>query len=296
MGVQNALKKPAFSKTVRGYSTEEVDRYIAYVNERYSAVCRESAELKRRLTRLMLGLDSPAAEKNGVETGEKISQERLHTAIRELSEECRRHSDMLRQLLNSLAAEEPDCAARADASEDQPSEGVADGTDARADAVDKSPTDNTAGDVERLSVGTGTNDGHVANGIANNPPDTAAVNNAVCSSSEDEHRTAQTDTDIQLADEPAAAAPQSRPDTDEDISSAENTASATASESSEDFSEDNSGCADSEAEMTPAQRAAALDFYPIGEDHNGDFDPMTLAAEITSHKKRKPYGGIHTEE
>ena len=296
MGVQNALKKPAFSKTVRGYSPEEVDRYIAYVNERYSAVCRESAELKRRLTRLMLGLDSPAAEKNDIGTGGEISHERLHTAIRELSEECRRHSDSLRQLLNSLAAEEPDCAARTDASEDHPSEGVINGADARADAVDNAPADNTVGDIERLSVGTGTNDGHVTNGIANNSPDTAAVNNAVCSSSENEHRTARPGTDIQPADEPAATALQSRPGTDDGISLAENTASATASENSEDSSADNSGCADGETEMTPAQRAAALDFYPIGEDHNGDFDPMTLAAEITSRKKRKPYGGIHTEE
>ena len=68
MSSDNRLNKPSFSKGVRGYDTEEVDAYVTYVNERFGALTRENAELKRKLTKFMLGLDRPEGEtdKNAV--------------------------------------------------------------------------------------------------------------------------------------------------------------------------------------------------------------------------------------
>lgn len=59
MSTQNNLKKPVFTKSMLGYTTKEVDQYIEYVNERYNALSRDVSELKRRVTRLQLGLESP---------------------------------------------------------------------------------------------------------------------------------------------------------------------------------------------------------------------------------------------
>lgn len=44
------LKKMTFSKSLRGYSCDEVDTYIEYVTDKYAQVCREYTEVRRRLT------------------------------------------------------------------------------------------------------------------------------------------------------------------------------------------------------------------------------------------------------
>ncbi|MBE6568934.1 MAG: hypothetical protein E7658_01780 [Ruminococcaceae bacterium] len=44
-----ALKKMTFSKSLRGYSCDEVDAYIEYVTDKYAQVCREYTEVRRRL-------------------------------------------------------------------------------------------------------------------------------------------------------------------------------------------------------------------------------------------------------
>ena len=44
------LKKMTFSKSLRGYSCDEVDTYIDYVTDKYAQVCREYTEVRRRLT------------------------------------------------------------------------------------------------------------------------------------------------------------------------------------------------------------------------------------------------------
>ncbi|MCI9450303.1 MAG: hypothetical protein HFE30_08670 [Clostridiales bacterium] len=100
MSVQNTLKKPAFTKSVRGYTVQEVDRYIEYVNERYAAVCRDVAELKRKLTRLKLGLDRPEAEANtaNVDVLPEELLKHLENLRRELSAECERHAEHMKRL------------------------------------------------------------------------------------------------------------------------------------------------------------------------------------------------------
>lgn len=43
------LKKMTFSKSLRGYSCDEVDTYMEYVTDKYAQVCREYTEVRRRL-------------------------------------------------------------------------------------------------------------------------------------------------------------------------------------------------------------------------------------------------------
>lgn len=52
---ESGLRKMQFSKTLRGYSCEEVDAYFAHVNDRYVAVVRECSELKKKMAVVAAG-------------------------------------------------------------------------------------------------------------------------------------------------------------------------------------------------------------------------------------------------
>lgn len=67
MSVQNNLKKPAFTKTVMGYTVSEVDKYIEHITERYNSVSAENSELKRRVLRLQMKLDELSGRLNDAE-------------------------------------------------------------------------------------------------------------------------------------------------------------------------------------------------------------------------------------
>lgn len=101
MSVQNTLKKPEFTKTMLGYNPQEVDRYIEYLTERYAAVSRDVSELKRRLTRLQLGLDTPEAENNTPDRGgfSDAAVDRLRHMI---FAERNRHEEALDALLEFI--------------------------------------------------------------------------------------------------------------------------------------------------------------------------------------------------
>ncbi len=112
MAIQNTSKKPNFNKIVLGYAPKEVDRYIDFISERYNAVCRENAELKRKLTRLQLGITT-----NNSDTAEAVSETEIKDEKRMLTkselaalakmirEEKERHEsslDMIYSLIESL--------------------------------------------------------------------------------------------------------------------------------------------------------------------------------------------------
>jgi len=46
------LKKMTFTKSLRGYSCDEVDVYLEYVTDKYNQICREYTEIRRKLTAL----------------------------------------------------------------------------------------------------------------------------------------------------------------------------------------------------------------------------------------------------
>ncbi len=49
------LKKIRFTKGLRGYTCEEVDAYLAYVNDRYNTLVRECSELRKKMTVMAAG-------------------------------------------------------------------------------------------------------------------------------------------------------------------------------------------------------------------------------------------------
>ncbi|MBR6807283.1 MAG: DivIVA domain-containing protein [Clostridia bacterium] len=106
MSVQNVLKKPTFGKNVMGYSISEVDKYIAYVTERYNSVCAESSELKRRVLRLQLMLDEASArlaEKEEEERVEKpLDRSALSAVFDVLDAEKKRTAEFYEELKATL--------------------------------------------------------------------------------------------------------------------------------------------------------------------------------------------------
>lgn len=52
---ESGLRKMQFTKALRGYTCEEVDTYLAHVNDRYVAVVRECSELKKKMAVLAAG-------------------------------------------------------------------------------------------------------------------------------------------------------------------------------------------------------------------------------------------------
>ncbi len=49
------LKKIRFTKGLRGYTCEEVDAYLAYVNDRYNTLVRECSDLRKKMTVMAAG-------------------------------------------------------------------------------------------------------------------------------------------------------------------------------------------------------------------------------------------------
>ena len=47
--MEEKLKKIAFSKSLRGYACDEVDTYLAYINDKYEQRDRECRELRRQM-------------------------------------------------------------------------------------------------------------------------------------------------------------------------------------------------------------------------------------------------------
>lgn len=80
------LRNVEFSKAVRGYSCEEVDTYLAYVNDRYSALVQECVELRRKMTVQAAGQNEyreealKEKEKIAAETGALVEAARKEAA------------------------------------------------------------------------------------------------------------------------------------------------------------------------------------------------------------------------
>lgn len=236
MSVQNTLKKPSFSRAIRGYSTDEVDRYIAYVNERYSAVCYESAQLKKQLTELSQRLASESSQpKQDVATAIAAA---LSDLAEKISVECARHAEETEKLISERL------------------------TDATGNFAH---VENTDGAVDAL-----TSDGDdlcvKSDGKTEYPEE--------CAPKEELEDAFSDQSEVSLDSEMSDFAPCEADCSSDTVQSV-------------DAVEEDNVAPDAEGGMTPAQRAALLDFYPDGEDHNGEsFDPMTLAASSVGIGRR----------
>lgn len=302
MSVQNNLKKPEFTKTMLGYTPKEVDQYIDHILERYAAVSRDVTELKRRVTRLQLGMEErcdTAPEKEAAPTVYAGLSDSVMDKLRYMIEsERRRHEEAMDALMSFLeshsrdemlqipAEEIPVC----EAEEAEPEAEEANGTiafeDSDAeweDALEKFIAD--AGEDEEEAV-----DDEDADEFEDEPE--AEPEAAPESADADED-----DTDSLLEklfgkyDVTLDTEDESEDEEVEDDEVEDDEVEEVSVEHFGDIGENEDETkAEAEAvrEKTPAEIAAELDFYSDGTVHNGEsYDPMTLAANATM-KRRRP--------
>ena len=267
MSVQNNLKKPEFTKTMLGYTPKEVDQYIDHILERYAAVSRDVTELKRRVTRLQLGLESssyPSETQESTASADAPVYNGLSDSVMDklrhmIESERRRHEEAMDALMSFLESHSRD--------EELPSPVPAE------PVFEESPAEEASADDVLDAIDFEESDAEWENILEGFIEDVSS----------EEAITEEEDVDIDLIFDMPLSDKISEAAYDADEFYEEDTP---AEEASEETVEEET--TKEERKRTPAEIAAELDFYSDGTIHNGEsYDPMTLAANSTM-KRRRP--------
>lgn len=268
MSVHNSLMKPSFTKSVMGYNTGEVDKYVEHVTERYNSVCKENAELKRRLLSESVRIREAEERISELERAVKVSVALDKSSLVKIFDMLNAEKDRfayfvesLKESLNAICDESVDNLIADDSWEDTLGGYIEEVSD--ADVSDDSAPDITD-DVGFYEIDEG------AETYDTETDDILSIFNDSTADAEDI-------TDIE-ADDSAS----------DDITVVETTDADTAEAEDDSVSDTADDKNDDETDSrTPAQIAADLDFYTDGDHADGEsFDPMTLAAQITSKNSR----------
>ena len=264
MSVHNSLMKPSFTKSVMGYNTGEVDKYVEHVTERYNSVCKENAELKRRLLSESVRIREAEERISELERAVKVSVALDKSSLVKIFDMLNAEKDRfayfvesLKESLNAICDESVDNLIADDSWEDTLGGYIEEVSD--ADVSDDSAPDITD-DVGFYEIDEG------AETYDTETDDILSIFNDSTADAEDI-------TDIE-ADDSAS----------DDITVVETTDADTAEAEDDSVSDTADDKNDETADSrTPAQIAADLDFYTDGDHADGEsFDPMTLAAQITA--------------
>ena len=323
MSAHNSLIKPAFTKSVMGYNTGEVDKYVEHVSERYNSVCKENAELKRRLlsegVRLREAEEKIAELENSAKSGVTLDKRKLIKIFDALNAEKSRFAyfiESVKESLNEICADGEDSLIADDSWEDTLGEYVK--------AVDGICEDNETSDTGVAVSDTDLGFYEIVDDEDNNSCDTSSINDTDCKKDHSNDSGAKgsdtnedadaydaetdnvltifdgsSDTDDKadrvfvipdLEDDVFSDDIPSDSDMDDNDDSSDDTETDTADADmaeSVDISSDVKDEDSSTDTRTPAQIAADLDFYTDDSHADGEsYDPMTLAAEITSRNSR----------
>lgn len=275
MSVQNNLKKPEFTKTMLGYTPKEVDQYIDHILERYAAVSRDVTELKRRVTRLQLGLEpinvpSDAPEATSSEPAPVYSglSDSVMDKLRHMIEsERRRHEEAMDALMSFLESHSRDEALPIPAEEmvaEAPApEAFAEEGDIQEPANDEIELGEADAEWE-----------NILEGFIEDFPSEETPSNEV------EDDDIDLIFDMPLSDELPSVFDEEEEHEYVPVEEHEDHEEYEEIPLHEDHTD--------EKKKSPAEIAAELDFYSDGTVHNGEsFDPMTLAANATM-KRRRP--------
>ena len=82
------LKNKSFTKTMRGYNPQEVDEYIDFLVDNYTALYRENSELERKLKIVVTNLDELKDEEESIRSTLLKSQELSEKIIRDANEKA----------------------------------------------------------------------------------------------------------------------------------------------------------------------------------------------------------------
>jgi cell division septum initiation protein DivIVA len=273
--------KPSFTKSVMGYNTGEVDKYVEHVSERYNSVCRENAELKRRLlsegARLREAEERISELEKPAVTGATLDKTALVKIFEELNAEKDRFAyfiESVKDSLNDICAES-EALISDDSWEDALGsyiEEVKDTTDVAADST--TVTDDEDDGFYEIDDDTDAYDAETDNVLAI----FGSTASEVFDDEDDEGDSIDTN---EVSD--ASFPIEDLADFADDVADAEDNCNGDEIVDSDDAEKDTTPV----DTRTPAQIAADLDFYTDGDHADGEsFDPMTLAAEITSRNSR----------
>ena len=82
------LKNKSFTKTMRGYNPQEVDEYIDFLVDNYTALYRENSELERKLKIVVTNLDELKDEEESIRSTLLKSQKLSEKIIRDANEKA----------------------------------------------------------------------------------------------------------------------------------------------------------------------------------------------------------------
>lgn len=82
------LKNKEFTKSLRGYSTEEVDEHIAFIIEKYSDLYRENDALEKKLRLTEARLDAMQADEDSIRSALVNAQKASKTIIDDANEQA----------------------------------------------------------------------------------------------------------------------------------------------------------------------------------------------------------------
>ena len=99
------LKNKSFTKTVRGYSPQEVDEYIDFLVENYTALYRENSELERKLKIVVTNLDELKDEEESIRSTLLKSQKLSEKIIRDANEKADVITSSIKDRCDAIIAE-----------------------------------------------------------------------------------------------------------------------------------------------------------------------------------------------
>lgn len=94
------FKNKTFTKVLRGYSSDEVDEYIAYINEEYQKLAQKNSDSERKLALALKKLDE--SQRNADNSAEKAE---LDSAVKNANEILREAEERRAAILDEAAAE-----------------------------------------------------------------------------------------------------------------------------------------------------------------------------------------------
>ena len=99
------LKNTDFSKGFKGYTCAEVDKYVDYVVEQFTELCRENAELEKKLRVLTAKLEEARSEQDSISATIVNAQKMADEIIRDANEKANAITGAIRESFDDVLAQ-----------------------------------------------------------------------------------------------------------------------------------------------------------------------------------------------
>lgn len=96
------LKNTEFSKGFKGYSCAEVDKYVDYVVEQFTELCRENTELEKKVRVLTAKLDEAKNDQNSISATIVNAQKMADEIIRDANEKANAINTAIRESFDDV--------------------------------------------------------------------------------------------------------------------------------------------------------------------------------------------------